>query len=644
VNTKFKLVIPIKFCVNSLSSHFKLLHLEGFDYRDLLNTLNHLHCQNGLRDAFLLDISKKKLIPLPILMKNLHLIEAIIQQKVVMYYQPIIDIKNREVLGWEALCRLKIKDNIISPGQFMGVIKNMSIGSELDWLCRKLAMKTFPYNHKNSHLFINVNPISIYSDKFGLGWTKRYCEKFNLCPERVVIELTEAEEIEDVNTLNQMLSHYKKQGFKIAIDDFGTGYNSIKLLLEVIPIDFIKLPHELVHGITKSSLKWQIVNTLIDLASRKGARVIAEGVENKEDLATLEELGVKYMQGYLFAKPSPKGKIDREIFSQIVTNRPQSKKYDVYSMKDILKNLPSLSVSLNWRFLDIKQKLDNIPEQFVLLETEEGTYLLDLEEYRIFATSEIRKSILTYKKIKDILKTGYSWIIKKLPVCEYTPNIIDILLFMDRNRTNVAIITVQGKMLFYITRENLLEKLYYIFHKARLSLNPLTSLPGNVLIEHEIEERLSAGKPFWVGYVDIDNFKPYNDRYGFAKGDEMIKTVAGVLRNTLSPIHDSFLGHIGGDDFVFILPNNVDVKEFGEELLEKMKMALARLYDEKDLKQGYFISKDREGNKRQFPLASVSVAIVSSKNKKTYQEIAIKAAEVKKQAKAIEGSALVISD
>lgn len=174
--------------------------------------------------------------------------------------------------------------------------------------------------------------------------------------------------------------------------------------------------------------------------------------------------------------------------------------------------------------------------------------------------------------------------------------------------------------------------------------NPLTGLPGNVSIERKLKEILESERPMGVAYVDLDNFKAYNDIYGFSRGDEMIKNVARLLVNSVNRwTKEGFVGHIGGDDFIFIAPFEV-VEEIAKEVIRGFNSLIPSFVNKRDLERGYFISKDRQGNRVRFPLPSLSIAIVPVRKGKFRHigEIAERASQVKKVVKAIQGSAYFI--
>ncbi len=171
--------------------------------------------------------------------------------------------------------------------------------------------------------------------------------------------------------------------------------------------------------------------------------------------------------------------------------------------------------------------------------------------------------------------------------------------------------------------------------------NPLTRLPGNYSIMRQIQSRINQKAPFAVGYVDLDNFKSYNDTYGFMRGDEIIKITARLLANSVKKTQSkqAFVGHIGGDDFVFILPPDY-MDGICREIIKNFDMVVGNFYDEKDMLQGYIESVNRKGERESFPLVSLSIAIVTNEHRPINHigQVSSVAADVKKRVKSMKGS------
>lgn len=174
--------------------------------------------------------------------------------------------------------------------------------------------------------------------------------------------------------------------------------------------------------------------------------------------------------------------------------------------------------------------------------------------------------------------------------------------------------------------------------KARAeNANPLTRLPGNNMIQEEIDRRIKAGKKFVVVYSDLDNFKAFNDKYGIAAGDQAIKLTAQIMREAAkigSPT--DFLGHEGGDDFI-LLTTPEKAEALTTAITTEFDRRIRELYSPEDLAQGGIVSKDREGNVKEFPLMTISLAGVTNAHRRltSYAQVTNICAEVKKKAKSI---------
>jgi diguanylate cyclase (GGDEF)-like protein len=177
-----------------------------------------------------------------------------------------------------------------------------------------------------------------------------------------------------------------------------------------------------------------------------------------------------------------------------------------------------------------------------------------------------------------------------------------------------------------------------------LDANPLTKLPGNISLLKEIEVRIKSDKLFAVGYLDLNKFKEFNDRYGFEMGDKVIFHTAQVVIKALEKFGNpgDFLGHIGGDDFIFIsTPERSE--EIGKAVVDEFDRTIMSYFNEEDRARGYMITKNRNGELSQVPLLSVSVAIVTNEFRKYSHvgEVSQVATDLKKFAKAIGGSVYV---
>jgi diguanylate cyclase (GGDEF)-like protein len=188
-----------------------------------------------------------------------------------------------------------------------------------------------------------------------------------------------------------------------------------------------------------------------------------------------------------------------------------------------------------------------------------------------------------------------------------------------------------------LTRVNLC----IIRSKRVVEINPLTRLPGNISINRQIQDRLDKGKEFAFAYADLDYFKPFNDYYGFGRGDEVIRIAGRLILNIVKnkQSNNSFIGHIGGDDFIFIMDLDL-IEETSQEIIDAFDKIIPTFYDPEDRMKNCIESIDRQNHVRTFPIMSISIGITSTKTGtfSHYGEITERASEMKKYAKQFKDS------
>ncbi len=177
------------------------------------------------------------------------------------------------------------------------------------------------------------------------------------------------------------------------------------------------------------------------------------------------------------------------------------------------------------------------------------------------------------------------------------------------------------------------------------ALSPLTGLPGNIRVQEEIRRRVAEEQPFALLYADVDHFKAYNDHYGFVRGDRAIQAMARlaseVVHEMVGP--EGFVGHVGGDDFLLIVPPEL-AEDVAARLCERFDQEAPMLYDADDLERGHIEVKDRQGAMAKFPILTVSVGVVSTSNHAFghYGEAVSVATEMKQVAKRQPGSSFAV--
>lgn len=227
-------------------------------------------------------------------------------------------------------------------------------------------------------------------------------------------------------------------------------------------------------------------------------------------------------------------------------------------------------------------------------------------------------------------------------------NIIPIMVLSSNENREFKIELAKNYVEYYIAKSMGQEYLYYrIRNMFRLlvvnrTISPLTGLPGNTQIQTELKRRMLRGERFVVLYLDLDNFKAYNDVYGFLKGDEIIKfTARTILKNVSNNAKtDLFVGHIGGDDFVTILGDEIGYEKICQDIISEFDSGVKYFFTEEDYKRGYLKIQNRKGKMEHFPITSISIGVVVADPDRftNVLEIGEVGAQVKHIAKKYKGS------
>jgi GGDEF domain-containing protein len=238
-------------------------------------------------------------------------------------------------------------------------------------------------------------------------------------------------------------------------------------------------------------------------------------------------------------------------------------------------------------------------------------------------------SINSRKKAKELMRTDFLNINRNIRVDEVSR------IAMQRayeRLYNPVVVESGGEYLGIVTIKDLLDASTKIQIEIAKRSNPLTGLPGNLLVEDEISVRIFGTKPYCITYYDLDNFKAYNDAYGFVNGDLMLKLVSDVLKECAED--NEFIGHIGGDDFIVIADYH-NGETYCEKVIERFGREVLSLYRPDDVKNGFIISKNRQGVTENFPITSLSIAGVTNREKRynNVDEFSLDVARIKKLCK-----------
>lgn len=277
--------------------------------------------------------------------------------------------------------------------------------------------------------------------------------------------------------------------------------------------------------------------------------------------------------------------------------------------------------------------------------------------FTVFSAKNGKEGLEMVKaKSPDLVITDYNMPVMTGP--EFCKNLrkdillrhLPVIMLTGKGDTKDMVLGIESGADDYLIKpfepETLLARIKMILKRTMRSLdaNPLTHLPGNPSIMDEFQSRIESGKVFAVGYVDLDKFKIYNDKYGFEHGDEIIRETARVLIDATQTIcgNDAFVGHVGGDDFVFVCEDS-KADEVSKKIVEDFDKASPSFYNDEDRQAGFIMGRDRAGNEVKTGFVSVSIGIVSNATQKITHiaQIGEIGAELKKYAKSVDKSVFV---
>ncbi len=589
-------------------------------------------------------------VPLPLSMSHdelrLQLEHILKNSRLMTLLQPVFDLVEGRVMGYEALSRGPSNSPLHAPQALFRVAEQHGLLSALDWACVRMAFKTFSQLKLPGRLFVNLSPGSLLDAGFSPDAMLAALDRVGLTSTRVVIEITENSATLDYADLRQAVSRLRAAGIEVAIDDLGEGFSSLRLWSELKP-DFVKIDKHFIADIHQDPHKIQFVRSIRQLAEGAHSCVIAEGVESPSELAVLKDLGIRYVQGYLIGRPSP---VPARLPPREVQACLQSGKVSVFPMlhaRDGLRVsadrlvISAPFVSPMTASQDALELMMQHPDLHAVAVVDKGIPVGILHRPALLDRfiSLYARELHGRKPCRDLMDADPLIVDKATRMNELSE------LVVKKGKTAFTqgfVITTEGRYLGLGSGFDLMREVTEMQLVAARYANPLSGLPGNVPIQEHMERLLINERTFVTAYFDLDHFKPYNDVYGFRRGDDIIQLMARILRESCNAELD-FIGHIGGDDFV-VLFQSLDWEVRCHGMLARFDRECLALFNPEHVDAGGYHSEDRRGAMAFHALVSLSIGavLVDPAHFHQYQEVARAASEAKHMAKRIDGSSLFI--
>ncbi|MCH4292863.1 EAL and GGDEF domain-containing protein [Shewanella sp. 3B26] len=560
-----------------------------------------------------------------------ELTKIIEKQSIEALFQPIFNISVGKVHGFEALSRGPAHSPLFAPVPLFKTAEHEGRLSELETLCRQIAACRFAERKLPGKLFINISPKALLDPDHPRGKTLAMLQQLGIPPSQVVIELSEQHPADDIDLLKACLLHYRNQGFLTAIDDLGAGYSGLRLWSELAP-DYVKIDRHFIHDIDKHPVKQEFVRSIVELCQSLTCKVIAEGIETEAELQVLRQLGITYCQGFLLGLPAlqPQRQLPESLVSgsAVISVSPR--------YGESAESLACSAVTVG-----PETKLRHISDRFCSQPALQAV---------VVANGDTPLGLISRTALLELFSTPYGRALHEnhlvtevmdsavplVEACEPLSSVSQRLTAdPEQQMAQHFIISRQGKFIGVGHTKDLLSRITEHRIKVARHANPLSGLPGNVPIQEELQRLRQHARPFYLVYFDLCHFKPYNDIYGFCRGDEVICEVAGLLGQHQDS--DCFVGHIGGDDFVMI--STEDPHNRVMSVIAAFEQTRESFYHQQHWQAQAIEAEDRQGNSCLHPLVSLCAGILSPKHTyhATEHELSELSARAKKQAKLTKG-------
>lgn len=529
-------------------------------------------------------------------------------------FQPIVEIGTGTVFGYESLIRgqerigfntpVELLDQAHESGQLLALEQMMG--------ARALAKFASLPGFSSATLFLNLDVRLIRHGSYFIEKLINHLRKANIAPSSVCFEFSERFDNTSVPEFAELVVELRKAGFKLAIDDFGVGHGEMKLLCDY-PVDYLKIDRHFIAGIDENPRKRHLVKNIVNIAHVLGIRVIAEGIETEAEFVACREYGVDLVQGWFVARPTTFLSELQPSFphlADIGRSRRSSQSLDEILIRKQIEHLPAVyeNESIDTVFELFRR---NPRQAFFPVLNANGEPRGVINEYHLkeFIYQPFGRDLLKNK----VYERTVSHFVERAPVIGLDAEAEELMsLFANMENSACVILTEDMRYAGVVSAASLIKVVNEKQLKIAQDQNPLTGLPGNLAIRDFMQEagRDDDESRFFC-YCDFDNFKPFNDHYGFHMGDHAISLFAALMKRYFFS-DEHFLGHVGGDDFFIGVRDwtREELTEILERLLSDFHDDVVQLYSEEEQAAGSIRGHDRFGAERDFPLMRCSIGVV----------------------------------
>ena len=529
-------------------------------------------------------------------------------------FQPLADLREGGVYAHEALIRGPEGSPLHTPDVLLALARDEGILHDFELLCFFTALQQWGTLQAPGRLFINISADArvhgvalLGADR--LGDTVR---SFGVTARLLVLEITEHDRVSDMPRLREAIQAVHACGARMALDEFGDGRSSLRLWSEVKP-DFVKIDKYFIRDISDHPENLQVLQAVKGIADVFGTQLVAEGIETRDDLRVLRDLDIPYGQGWLLGRPArqPREAVEgaaREVMQDrrvaVLPHLGQAARPGILRSLLMVQAPTASPATSNDSVAGLFHAHPNL-HALAVVDGARPVALINRQQFmNHYAT-------LYFREVHGRKPC--------LPFANPAPRVVEldcdvdqlvgILTSQDQRYLNDGyIVTDNGRYLGLGTGDQLVRAVTETRIEAARHANPLTFLPGNIPISLHLQRLLDAGTEFVACYADLNHFKPFNDHYGYWRGDQMIRLVAR-LATTHCDARRDFVGHVGGDDFMLIFQSS-NWRQRCKNIVQDFAREALALFDEAAQRAGGIQAEDRHGVQRFFPCTTLAMGAV----------------------------------
>jgi diguanylate cyclase (GGDEF)-like protein len=529
-------------------------------------------------------------------------------------FQPIVEAGTGVAFGYESLMRGQERLGFNSPVEILDEAHKNDQLLQLEQMVASRALAKFATlpNFANATLFLNLDVRLIPHGERLVESLLQHLKLASIPPSSICFEFSERFDNTSVPEFASLVSLLRKCGFKLAIDDFGVGHGEMKLLCDH-PVDYLKIDRFFIADIDSNPRKRHLLKNIVHIAHVLGTRVIAEGIETEAEFIACREYGVDLVQGWFISRPTTHLTELQPSFPHLQDlgkTKRNTQSLDEILIRKQIERLPT--VYENDAIDSVFELFRRNPHQAyfpVLNANGEPRGILHERHLKEYIYQPFGRDLLKNK----VYERTISHFVEMAPIVGLDSDAEQLMaIFANMEGSNCLLLTENMRYAGVVSAASLIKVMNEKKLKTAQDQNPLTGLPGNHAIRDFMRESSrDDDETRHFCYCDFDNFKPFNDAYGFHLGDHAISLFAALMRRYFFA-ERHFLGHVGGDDFFIGVCGwtKEELTEILDRLISDFHDDVLDFYSAADRAAGRIRGHDRAGADAFFPLMRCSIGVL----------------------------------